>query len=84
MKEKCAIYANKFGIIYALSDDKTHEISYVNIQFCDCFIDMDYRLIIKPEDLPIGFNALINNPTVQQQHAEFEEYTNKHNNGICN
>ena len=60
-KNLCALNSNNFGLIYALSDDSTNEISYVNIQFTDYVCDIDYTKIINKEDLPIGFNALPDN-----------------------
>lgn len=66
-KELCAIYASdSFGIIYALSDDISQEIAYVDIQFCNYFVDIDYTKVIDSIDLPIGFNALKNNPVHQR------------------
>lgn len=60
-KQLCALNSNKFGLIYALSDDSLNEISYINIQFTDYVCDIDYTKIINKEDLPIGFNALPGN-----------------------
>lgn len=60
-KELCALNSNNYGLIYALADDSSLEISYVSIQFTDYVCDIDYTKIIDKEDLPIGFNALPDN-----------------------
>ena len=69
-KDLCAIYANDFGLIYTLSDDASREIIYVDMQFCNHFTDIDYTKVIDPVDLPVGFSALIYNPTHLQYRSE--------------
>lgn len=59
-KNLCAIYADEhYGLIYAISNDNRNEISYVDIQFCNKAIDIDYLNFINNDDLPIGFNLEI-------------------------
>lgn len=50
-----------YGFVYALTDQKD-TIVYVEIIFCNYFMDFDYKDYIKKEYLPIGFNAKEDNP----------------------
>jgi len=50
-----------YGFIYALAGgDK--QIIYVEILFCNYFMDLDYTKYINPNYLPIGFDATSDNP----------------------
>ena len=49
-----------FGLIYALSTEE-HQIIYVELIFCNYFMDMDYKSMIREEYLPVGFDATLNN-----------------------
>lgn len=49
-----------YGFVYALTDDKD-TIIYVEILFCNCFMDIDYTKYIEKEYLPIGFDARMDN-----------------------
>ena len=49
------------GFIYAL-DGGNQEIIYVQIVFCDYFMDLDYHDYIREEYLPLGFDATLDNP----------------------
>lgn len=54
-KEICAVYSNCYGVIYALADDNTFEISYVDIQF-EHLDEIDFTDIIEQDDLSIDFS----------------------------
>lgn len=57
-----AMYADETtGFVYALSD-RENTIIYVEIIYCNYFMDLDYKEYIPNEYLPIGFDATINNP----------------------
>lgn len=57
-----AIYADRYqGFVYALTDNKDTVI-YIELNFCNYFMDIDYTKYIKQEYLPIGFDATMNNP----------------------
>ncbi len=49
------------GFIYAITDDN-NRIIYVEIIFCNYFMDLDYEKYIDTKYLPDGFNAKENNP----------------------
>ena len=49
-----------YGFIYALSDGNG-TIIYVEILFCNYFMDLEYEEYISNEYLPIGFNASVDN-----------------------
>lgn len=56
-----AIYADSYnGFVYALTNNK-NKIIYVELIFCNYFMDIDYKKYIKNEYLPLGFDASINN-----------------------
>lgn len=48
-----------FGLIYALSREDC-QIIYVELIFCNYFMDIDYKNMISEEYLPIGFDATMN------------------------
>lgn len=49
------------GFVYALSNG-SNKIIYVEIMFCNHFMDLEYENYIKEEYLPIGFDAKLDNP----------------------
>ncbi len=51
-----------YGIIYALTDCRS-KIIYIELIFCNYYMDLDYRKYIPDEYLPDDFNASINNST---------------------
>lgn len=54
------------GFVYALTD-KEGTIIYVEIIFCNYFMDLDYKKYISEEYLPIGFDATSDNPYMQEK-----------------
>ena len=50
-----------YGFIYALTDKENYEIIYVEIIFCNYFMDLDYKKYINEEFLPVGFDATSDN-----------------------
>ena len=60
--ELLAMYADSYhGFVYAL-DLGDNTICYVEIIFCNYFMDLDYNKYIDKEYLPDGFNAKLDNP----------------------
>lgn len=60
--ELIAMYANDYqGFVYALTDGE-NEINYVEIIFCNYFMDLDYTEYIPENYLPNGFDATEDNP----------------------
>lgn len=53
----------KYGMIYALADEKNKRFIYVDIQFLDYYMDVNYTKIIPNKYLPIGFEAGPSNQT---------------------
>lgn len=52
-----AMYADDYhGFVYALTD-KEDTIIYVEMIFCNYFLDLDYESYIPAEHLPVGFDA---------------------------
>lgn len=49
------------GLVYALSDQNSQRIIYVEIIFCNYYMDIDYEEYIANEYLPDGFNAMPGN-----------------------
>ena len=49
-----------YGFIYALSDEN-EKIIYVEILFCNYFMDLEYEAYLDKEYLPIGFDASVDN-----------------------
>lgn len=49
------------GFVYALTDGE-NQIIYVEIIFCNYFMDLDYEKYIDADYLPVGFDATSNNP----------------------
>ena len=60
--ELLAINADPYyGFVYALADGDDR-IIYVEIIFCNYFMDLDYEEYIDSEYLPVGFDASAGNP----------------------
>ena len=51
-----------YGFVYALTDKDKNEIIYVEIIFCNYFMDLDYNKYINKDYLPDGFDATLENP----------------------
>lgn len=61
-----AIYADSYqGFVYALTDNK-NKIIYVEIIFCNYFMDIDYNEYINIDYLPTGFDATLDNKYEKQ------------------
>ncbi len=59
--ELLAIYADSYqGFVYALSD-KEDTIIYVEMIFCNYYLDIDYEEYIEARYLPTGFDATVDN-----------------------
>lgn len=50
-----------YGFVYALTDGEG-KIIYVEMMFCNFFMDLDYTQYIDSEYLPVGFDATEENP----------------------
>lgn len=60
--ELLAVYADEYyGFVYALADRINQRIIYVEIIFCNYFMDIDYEEYIANEYLPDGFDATYDN-----------------------
>ena len=60
--ELLAMYADSYqGFVYALSD-KEDTIIYVEIIFCNYYLDLEYEEYIDAKYLPVGFDATVDNP----------------------
>lgn len=56
-----SMFANSYlGFVYALTDDE-NTIIYVEMIFCNYFMDLDYNKYIPQDYLPLGFDATIDN-----------------------
>lgn len=61
--ELLALYTDEYhGFVYALCDQSSQQITYVEIIFCNYFMDIDYQSYIPEEYLPDGFDATPDNP----------------------
>ena len=60
-----------YGFIYAMTDDN-NRIIYVELIFCNNFMDLDYDEYIKKEYLPDGFNAKLDNPYSKRYSEQYE------------
>ena len=61
--ELVAMKADSYnGFIYAITDKDKKEIIYVEIIFCNYFMDLDYNKYINKDYLPDGFDATLDNP----------------------
>lgn len=54
------------GFVYALTDGN-HQIIYVEIIFCNYFMDINYEKYIDQSYLPVGFDATEDNPYRNQR-----------------
>ncbi len=55
-----AIYADDYyGYIYALADYDNSQIIYVELQFCNGIMDINYYETIEEKHLPIGFDVSV-------------------------
>lgn len=70
----CADY--HYGFVYALTNQKD-TIVYVEIIFCNGFMDFDYKDYIKQEYLPIGFNAQKGNPYIWRKRTSEDTYSRR-------
>ena len=55
-----------FGLIYALSGED-NQIIYVELIFCNYFMDIDYKNMIRGDYLPTGFDAAVDSLYRQQR-----------------
>ncbi|MBQ4522938.1 MAG: zf-HC2 domain-containing protein [Lachnospiraceae bacterium] len=56
-----AMYADEYqGFVYALTDNED-TIIYVEMIFCNYFMDLDYKEYIPEDYLPTGFDATVDN-----------------------
>ena len=55
-----------YGLIYALAGED-NQIIYVELIFCNYFMDIDYKNMIHEDYLPIGFDATADNPYRQER-----------------
>ena len=68
--ELLAMNADEYqGFVYAL-DLGDNTICYVELIFCNYFMDIEYEKYINNEYLPDGFNAKIDNPYLKQKNKE--------------
>lgn len=56
------------GFIYALKQENT--IIYVEIIFCNYFMDIDYLDYINEDYLPVGFDATVDNPHAEKMREQ--------------
>lgn len=68
-----------YGFVYALTN-KEDTIVYVEVIFCNYFMDFDYKKYIKEEYLPIGFNAENGNPYMFKNKVPKDTYSRKSTN----
>ena len=59
-----------YGLIYALAGEN-HQIVYVELIFCNYFMDIDYKNMICEDYLPIGFDATVDNSYRQQRLGKY-------------
>lgn len=52
----CAVNADNYGIIYAMTQESENRIIYVEITACNNFTDIDYEKLISNKYLPYGFD----------------------------
>lgn len=65
--ELLAIYADEsHGFVYALASQNSRQIIYVELIFCNYFMDVDYKAYIPAQYLPDGFDATIDNKYRQE------------------
>lgn len=64
--EPLAMETSDWGMVYALAGEE-HEIIYVEIIFPGWFMEIDYQSMLRPEYLPVGFDATEDNPYRRQR-----------------
>lgn len=70
--ELLAIYADEnYGLVYALADHNSQQIIYVELIFCNYFMDIDYKSYIPTQYLPDGFDATIDNSYRKERLSSF-------------
>ena len=57
------------GFVYALTDNK-NTIIYVEIIFCNYFMDLEYEEYMPAEYFPVGFDATSDNPYLEKMLAD--------------
>ena len=68
--ELLAMYADPYyGFVYAVTDG-AGRIAYVELIFCNYFLDVDWTAYVEPELLPAGFDA---SPDSAYRHMKLEE-----------
>ncbi len=67
-----AMYADNYhGFIYAIdTPDAENAVTYVEIIFCNYFMDLDYEEYMPAEYFPEGFDATMNNPYEEKMMAQ--------------
>ena len=55
-----------YGLIYALTEEN-NQIIYVELIFCNYFMDIDYKNMIDENYLPVGFDATADNAYRQER-----------------
>lgn len=66
--ELLAMYADEsYGFVYALGDEGSRKIIYVEMIFCNYFMDLDYGQYIDESYLPDGFDATVGNEYRQKK-----------------
>ncbi len=61
-----------YGFVYALTDNQ-NTIIYVELIFCNYFMDLEYNDYIKEEYLPVGFDATLDNPYEKKMMGEQDD-----------
>lgn len=59
--------SSKYGMIYALADEKKKRFIYVDMQFLDYYMDVNYKKVVPDKYLPIGFEAGPSNKTRKEK-----------------
>jgi len=68
-----AMHADDYqGFVYALTDNED-TIVYVELIFCNYFMDLDYESYIPVEHLPVGFDAKNGNEYQEKMTSSVEE-----------
>ncbi len=67
-----AMYADDYqGFVYAIATPGTERsVTYVEIIFCNYFMDLDYEEYMPAEYFPEGFDATMNNPYEEKMMAQ--------------
>lgn len=68
-----AMHADDYqGFVYALTDNE-NTVIYVELIFCNYFMDLDYESYIPAEHLPVGFDAKNGNEYQKRMSSSEEE-----------